>query len=1206
MYKKITHSEGVYHRHALLLLRMMKLIAIILSIGMLQVSLAAKGQKVSLSETNATLDKVFLKISEQTGFGFLVEGRMLKGTKPVTINVHDAELAEVLRLVFENQPLTYALEDQAVVVSRKRATPRIPGMPKHEAEGLILAYPIVSGRIVDTAGVALVGASVRVLDAEGKRTGLQTKTDHDGYFTLRNVPEDAQLEISYIGYLQRLVIAAAELGNIMLKAAESALEEVEVMVNTGYQQLPKERATGSFVHIDNQMLNKTTGKDILARLEGIVPGLLFDRTVASGEANETYELSSRGRATIMSDSKPLIILDNFPYEGRIEDINPNDVESITVLRDAASASIWGAKAGNGVIVITSKVGRFDQKPTLSISHNTRLTNKPDLFYDPNFLDATTVMGIEEERFAKGWYDTQDDKALMSTPYAELLIQRDKGRISEAEFQQLRSQMLTTDVRHDMSKYFYQQGVEQQTSMNISGGSQTNRYYMALGYDRNNATITRNESESYSLNFQNAYRPLKNLEVDIRLGYNENYAKNNGINITEVGRLRMGLVPYTRLVNEDGSPATVANTYREYILETQTVPNALPWHYKPLEELNLRDQNSFNNRLMVASNIRYSIFGFLNLSGQYTLSKSTSKASEYFSKETYYVRDLVNAYTQADGTRIIPYEGILREAIPSEGIQHSGRLMINGQKQFDNHEVAALVGGEIQQFTTEYFSGTLLYNYNKDLGYGGDARMDYSRSYPKFNSGNQYIPRADFANIGHFLDRYLSYFGNFSYTYNKRYILSGSARWDGSNLFGVKANQKGTLLYSVGGSWDITKEPFFNASLFNVLKLRVTYGRSGNINKTVTAQPVLQIRTSSNIGGSALAFQTSLGNPNLKWETVNMFNAGLDFSILENRISGTVEAFVKDARDLIGDRILAPSTGLNSRMYHSHSNARNYRYNYAGLQTQGLDINLQSVNTKGQVRWQTNLIISYATDQVVSYYNSPQATTSDFMSHNAYKEGVSVNMLYAYPWYGLSPENGSVLVYDKEGNLSTGYNAVIQTYQYDDLDKAGLTVAPSYGSVLNSLAWQGLEISILVSGKAGYVYRRSSIFPGEEYGQSSSSSLNFHVDLYKKWQKPGDEMHTVVPKGGDINGYNSQEMNYYKNSGALVAKGDHLLLQYINLNYSPPRSISSRLYLNHVNFFLIANNLGVLWKADKSAINPNTPNARYPLARTYSFGATLKF
>jgi hypothetical protein len=695
--------------------------------------------------------------------------------------------------------------------------------------------------------------------------------------------------------------------------------------------------------------------------------------------------------------------------------------------------------------------------------------------------------------------------------------------------------------------------------------------------------------------------LKNLEITTRLTYTRTNADKNAFNITDLGDGRSGLRPYTRLVDENGKPVAVERNLRTATVEEAAAAGLLPWHFSPLEEIGLSDNKTTGSFLNLLGNVRYQLTEEINLNATYQYTESNASGREYYSPETYYVRNLVNLYTQPNGTKPIPDGGILRLSGPVQQVQHSGRLLLNGQKNIGEHAIALLGGAEIRQSVDESFPGSVLYDYDEDLG-TGTSRMDYIKTYLLYTSSGASIPGPE-ENTYYKIDRYLSYFANASHTFQSKYILSGSARWDGSNLFGVKTNQKGTLLWSAGASWELSAEEFFKVKWVDYIRLRTTYGSSGNVNKGVSAYPVIDYSASAFLDPNLERYASivSPGNPSLKWERVATFNIGVDWALFNRRVSGSLEFFTKKASDLIGDAFIPPSTGIGQ----ANNQIRSYRYNYASLRTNGIDLQVTTKNLDGRLKWQTTWIFNMAKDKVTNYFNSGTLLGVNYVGLFGFQPpleiGRSASGIYAFPWHGLDPSNGRVKLL-KDGQSSSDYAGYLAALKPEDMVYVGVTSPVCYGSVLNNLEWKRIQLSILLTWKAGYIYRRSTLFPGMEYEGTAA----FHEDILQKWKKPGDELVTSVPAGGGLNGFDRNEATVYLYSDALIARGDHIAIQDINLSYSVLPANRFTGMFKSARIFLYARNLGFLWKADRNNMDPSMPNARYPQPKQFSAGVQLAF
>lgn len=1048
------------------------------------------------------------------------------------------------------------------------------------AQSGLYAQRVLVGVVSDTEGNPLSRASVRYI-----HSGRTAATAQDGSFTLPAVQQADTLLVSFVGYLnQRLPITPGESGaiRIILESDPNALQEV--VVSTGYYKVPKERATGSFEHVDNRLLNRSVSTNILQRLEGVVSGLQF----VEPQTSDAMGVRVRGLSTIEADSRPLIVVDNFPYEGDLNTINPNDVESVTVLKDAAAASIWGARAGNGVIVVNTKNGQYNQSAQISVNANVTIGQKPDLLYSQNYLPAATVMDIQQELFGRNAYREQNQTYIPR--YVELLIKQRDGLISEADFAKKEAFMRQTDLRRDAMAYLYRPSVNQQYSVGVRGGGDNYRYGLSAGYDRGISNVIGDGTNRLNLSLQNTFRIRPNFELSGTVWYTDQQGTDNGIAYNDLFFSLSRSDIYDALLGTDGKPAVTGSQFREAFRERALDDGLLDWMYRPLDEQRLLDNTSGSKEFRLNGGVRYGIVKGLNFNANYQYTAGDGWSRSYLDPDSYYVRDYVNRFTQTDGTMPVPFGGILDIGKPSNHRTHSGRAQLDFDREIGNrHRIVALAGMEARQRILETTPALRIYNYDIEVG-TGTTDLDFRQSYPTRPQGSARIQNVASAAEApeRTTDRFLSYFGNLSYSYEKRYVLSGSLRWDGSNLLGVKTNRRGTALWSVGGSWNVSDEAFFDIGAIPYLRLRATYGSAGNIDKSQSHHPTISVGTNS-ITGLRQSSLSHPGNPSLRWEQVNTFNGGIDWRLLGNRVNGSIEYYNKQAKNLLGNNAIDPTIGVGA----------NFKINYANLMTDGWDLQVDTRNLVGRFKWNTTWIFSYTRNRV-THYEGPESTVSQHFSGNPVKEGESVDLLYMIPWYGLDPAVGLPIVY-VDGEPTTDYSTPYYNhFSVDELLVGGVRVPPLFGSIRNELSWRGIEVSALISFKTGYVFRRNSIAPGYEYMVTTPM---YHMDYFKRWQKPGDERITGVPA------YQTDATHaglYYLQSEALVTRGDHIRLQDISVSYTFPDKYVRRIKARNLRIYTYARNLGILWKANDNGIDPDYTNADYVAPCTWAFGAQINF
>lgn len=1037
----------------------------------------------------------------------------------------------------------------------------------------------LSGIIVTADGSPIDGATVAL-----RHHVESVVSDREGHFTITIANIGDTILVRHIGYAdQEIPVHRLDRNPIRIVLRQLAKDLEEVVINTGYYQVPKERATGSFVFVDDKLLNRSVSGNILQRLEGVAPGVQFVNTGGT----KTSDIRVRGLATIESDATPLIVVDNFPYEGDINSINPNDVESVTVLKDAAAASIWGARAGNGVIVITTKGGNYQQRARVSFNGNTSFGNKPDLLYNKAWLPSDVVMGFEEEIFERGDFSEEPHTPL--SQYLELLIQRRDGLVDESEFSRQKTIMQYADVRKEALEYLYQTSLEQRYGLSVSGGGDNYHYYLSTGMDRSRGTSIGDGMQRLNLNMQNTYMPVKGMEVTAGIWYAQQRSHSNGLTMDELSpTVGAPLAPYIRLADETGKALAIPKDYRSTYVYRAESDGLLDWHYRPLEEIVIADNTAKQTEFRLNGELRYQLPIGLDIAATFQFLQGAGSSREHYVSESYFARDLINQFTQLDGSKIIPVGGVLYQRGVSETRAHSGRLQINFNRKFvGSHELAALGGVEVRQSVNSFAPGYRIFGFDDDL-LTGNASYDYTQRYDVRPSGSKRLPTPQ---SGHskVTDRYLSYFGNASYTFKNRYTVTGSSRWDGSNLFGVKTNQRGKALWSIGGSWHISEEKFYRIGMLPEMRLRLTYGSSGNVNKNVTHFPVAYY-TQIPYTGLIAGVLSSVGNPSLRWEQIYTLNVGLDAGIRDGRIRGSIDYYIKNASDLIGDDYLDPTSGINTT-------GGSYKINYADMQVKGLDVQLSSTNLSGHLEWQTVLFLSYVRNKVTNYNMTEDSRASAYLGISRPPVvGQSMDLLYAVPWNGLDETNGMPQIY-MHGEQSDNYREYYQNYLTpDSLIMAGVTVPPFYGSIRNTFSFKGFDIGVLITWEAGHVFRRESMYQGGEY------LGGYHTDYYKRWQKPGDEKYTHVPAWTPTS--DTYRTQVYRYSEALVTRGDQIRLHDINLGYTIMKEKMKWLPFNSVRLYAYASNLGIIWKANKQGLDPDYVEAAYTAPKQYAFGVQV--
>lgn len=1031
----------------------------------------------------------------------------------------------------------------------------------------------ISGTVISaTDNKPLTGATVK--------TDLSTatvQTNDRGHFIVAVTRSSGKLTISYIGY-KTVEISFNNLSteplNIVLEPNATHLDGVTV--STGFQTLPKERATGSFSVVNNELFNRSVSTDVISRLNGVTSGLVFDKS-----SGNNLGITVRGKSTIWANTQPLVILDNFPYEGDMNNINPNDVENITVLKDAAAASIWGTRAGNGVIVITTKKGKYNQPVKVSFNSNITIGEKPDLFYEKK-MSSKEFIEVEQFLFQKGNYDGYiSDGYTALTPAVEVMIKAKAGTISALESAALLNELAGHDLRNDLLKYFYQRSTNQQYALNLNGGSENQQYYISGGWDKNLSNAVGNQYDRVSLNANNTYSLLNHkLEITTGILFTKSTSQNNSVDPVFGGG---GIYPYAALADRNSNALPIAQ-YRNGFLGDNPNSSLLDWTYKPLDELKFADNETQVADYQASLGLKYKIIPSLNVEVKYRYGNGSTLNRNHRDQRTYYTRDLINSYTQVDATtgaltRPVPLGDLLGLSNGKYTAQNL-RGQLNYELQWKNKShLHMIVGSEIGETNTNSDSH-LLYGY--DPNRETSLPMDFLGSYVRYVEGYPTLIPSGLS-LTKLTNRTISFFGNAAYTFSDRYTISASARSDGSNLFGVRTNQKWAPLWSVGTGWEISHEPFYHSLLLPSLKLRATYGYNGNIDKNVTAFLTTRI-TSNNRYGSIYSRVVNPPNPYLTWERVGQLNVGLDFGFRNNIITGSIEYYQKNGSDMIGDATLPPSSGYT-----------NFRGNSASIKGRGFDLTLNSTIINTKLNWSVSALFSNAKTWISDYKVQP-TTNSNYLSGLFPKMGGDMSGIYVYKWAGLDPLTGAPRGY-LNGEVSADYTRMALSNNLKDLKYVGPSAPPYYGSLLNRFSYEGFSLSFNLLYKFGYYFQRPSI---NYLNLFSGTSGYGHSDYTKRWQKSGDELTTNVPSL--VYPAVANRDSFYAYSEVLVEKGDHIRLQDIQLSYDLSKKYFPALPFRNVKLYVYASNIGVIWRANNQGLDPDA--GLFPQPRTTALGLKI--
>ncbi len=1106
----------------------------VLSVVQLSASVYSQNTRFNMEMTNQTLIEVFEEIRNNSEFSFVYDLDDVESIMNVNVSEQDATVEEILNSCLENTNLTYEVIDKVVVVKQK---PYVAPKSKQEEKKKI------QGKVTDNTGVALPGVSVVI-----KGTNVGVATDIDGNYSIEIENENAVLIFSFVGMNpQEIAYTGQFVQNVTLTADTEQMAEVVV---TGYQTISKERASGSFEKVSAEALEERATLNIIDKLEGQTSGVLF----------ENGAITIRGISSMNASTSPLIVLDGFPIEGDLEKINPNDVESMTILKDAAAASIWGARASNGVIVITSKRGSGKGKANIEFSSTFSITPEADLY---SLRRASTESFLElEKHFADFKYKELPSPWALSQPaYKEGLdtyLRFNDGQMTEAQKDAIINRLKGIDVRDEYADLFLRKAVRQQYHLSVNGATEKSNYYASLSYDDNNTYMKGVENDRIVSNIRLQTKLSDRVSFNAAISATIRNSESNGAPSLS------SLASYQQILDENGDYVASPYGYAQEAKDSHAAVNNSPydWTYNAFQEFENKDNSNQNVDLRMQAGLNVNILKGLDFEGRYQYEWGNQKGQNIYNENTYYVRNQVNMYAHvgSDGKMVYPIPmGQIRSDANAYSKSFTTRAQLNFNRSFDEgkHQVYAIGGVEFRQ--TEYES-------NDMTKYGYDP---VSLQYKKVNYDTEY-PRAfsywtsklsDNTSFSYLKNRYASYYGNAGYTFDQKYTVTGSVRLDDSNLFGASKEYRNVPLWSVGTNWQIHKEDFMNLDFVNRLTFRATYGTGGNIDKTTS--PYLTAAVTSDWQTQhQFAYIQNPKNPNLRWEKTATTNIGVDYALFNNRVSGSIEYYNRQSTDLLGDVSLNAIYGFDSALM-----------NFAEMSNKGMDFSVNVGILNKDLKWNAIANFSYNKNNVEKVEladESVSGAVNSYWGNSSARVGKPLNHLYSYRWAGLSTE-GMPQVYNENGEVIDHYTPMEEV---DGLKYEGSTTPKYYGSFQNVLSYKGLRLSMLITYKLGHVFRVSSV----DYSSLKSAyQLNVvHEDFEKRWRQAGDESRTDVPVlPEDVNvvsGYWSTYSNFGSHN---VESASHIRFNDVVLSYDLPKSWFKSVGLKSLNVGAQVRNLGVI-------------------------------
>ena len=1073
---------------------------------------------------------------------------------------------------------------------------------------------VVSGTVVSAADdEPLAGATVMPIGG-----GQGTSTDIDGNFSLTVPDKVNELNVSYVGFNTRKVAVSSGKMTIKLESSENSLDEVMVVA---YGTAKKSAFTGSATVISNDAIEKTQVTNVLDALSGKVAGLqLSNSSGAPGASSPTIRI--RGFSSMNAGNSPLVIVDGTPYSNDINTLNTNDIESMTVLKDAASNALYGARGANGVILITTKRAKLGEaKVTVDAKWgvNMRATQDYDYIKDPAqyyetyynslYTFATTAPEIvtnpqtgDDENIGGLGYDaarayiwannnlTADNAYglgynVYTMPAGQYLIGKN-GKLNP-------NATLGRIVNNKGANYFvtpdnwldetYKHSLRQEYNVSVTQGNDKSNFFASVGYLKNDGIIVaKSDFQRFTARLNADVQAKPWLKVGARGSYSHivmnamDSEEGNSASTSNIFAAATGIAPIYPLYIRDAAGNIMVDKFGNTRYDYGSGDNA------GLKRPILGDSNAVDAMILDTNKVEGN-----NFNGAAFVEVRFLKDFKFTSNNN------VNLQEMRQTTVTNPYYGQYATQNGVVGKYHTRSVdytyqqLLTWNHRFGKHNVDALLGHE-------WFKTTYYYLYASKSSMFDRGNEELAGAIIKGNA-NSYT--TEYNNEG--------WIFRGQYDYDSKYFFSGSFRRDASSRF--HPDHRWGNFWSLGGAWIISKESFLqDVTWLDMLKVKLSYGEQGNDNiGNFRYTNTYNIVNSNNMPGATPA---SMGNEDITWEKNGNFNAGVEFSMFNGRFTGNIEAFYRKTSDMLMFFPLPSSFGYTG-----------YYDNIGDMKNTGVEIELGGTPIKTKnFKWDVNFNMTWYKNRISKLPEDRKGQKGyifkdDFKSEPAYGyssgnyfygEGESMYSFYTYKYAGVNKENGKPLyyknVYNKDGD-------VIGTETTDDYTKAsryiiGTALAPVYGGFSTSFAYRDFDLSLAFNYQiGGKVYDSGyAQLMGTPY--DSSKGGNIHSDMLNAWSPSNPD--SDIPR----NMFGQQYTN--ATSDRFITDASYLSLENINFGYTLPTKLVRKAYLSKVRVYLACDNVWVWSKRQgldpRQSFTGGNNNTYYAPIRTISGGLTVEF
>lgn len=1058
-----------------------------------------------------------------------------------------------------------------------------------------------SGKVVDQQGNPMIGVTVR---PDGGKTGVITNAD--GEFRYDDKGQESRTFVfSYLG--MKSVTRTLRSGFVATITMEDDAEKLDEVVVTGYQTMSRRESAAAISTVKMADVYNPSAMNVDQMLQGKIAGM--DVMIQSGEPSSTPVIRIRGNSTINGNKAPVWVVDgvimseSVPFSASdlnspdasylignsISGLSPQDIESISVLKDASATAIYGVKAANGVIVVTTKKGKVTA-PEITYDMNLNLNTRPTY----GLFDRMNSQ--ERVQLSKDIYDArlQYPRVPTGESYEGALQRYINKKISADEFASLVRNYETMNT--DWFKLLFRETVSQSHGLSLNGGTNKVRYYTSLNYNDSPGIAEGSKSDRFTALGRIFVRINRIFNAEVKLDMsNQNNHGYSSVN------------PFSYAFNTSRAIPAYSNG-ELYYYSRSILSNDI--NFNVLNELNTTGMKANVRKMGGIFNLNAHILDGLKFSSILSYYWSNTRARTWATDQSYEVGKIrgynYGAYergsTQYEASAL-PIGGTYRVSDTS-GRSYSWRNALEYKRVLqEKHEVNLFGGMEIR---SEKYSGFSQFLYGWDPTYGQSVSPVYTTRYKTLLASGMFNPT-----ITEKTTQVASYFATASYTYDNRYVLNANIRSDGANKFGSNPKYRWLPTWSLAGKWFISSEEFMKkVSFVNNLSIRASYGLQGNIHDDATPYLLVKLDRIDDITGLRPGSVYRLPNPDLRWEKTHSYNLGLDASFFDHRLSLTLDYYQKHTSDLITDLQVSPSTG---QLYMFMNAGKAVNKGIEGV------VSVDVLRGKN-LEWNISCNASHNTNEIEYAYNaslSAKETYEQMLQGNVATIGQPLGTFYSFRFAGLSAENGYPLFYTKDGRkVHEG------DFEVMDLVASGSIYPDVSGGFDTRLTYKkNLTLSIGFSYQMGGKRRLPAIY--NNVSKAFDPTQNVSSAFSNRWKRQGDERYTTIPAlydtriaddfpeelkglydtGRDVD---VRMVRMYDYCDIRVASSDFLRLRNVMLSYRLPKKFLSPLHVKGLTLRATASNLKV-WKSKKwEGMDPESVYANMPLMPSFNFGVNVLF